>query len=69
MDKEKQIREIIHQHCGGTYANRDKAAKEILSLFSVVRQSELLVCDEHDYDSYSGGACKKCGALDSSEAN
>jgi len=31
--------------------------------------SEQLVCDEHDYDSYSGGSCKKCGALDSSEAN
>lgn len=28
-----------------------------------------LVCDEHDYNKYSGGYCKKCGALDSSEAN
>jgi len=42
MDREKQIREIIHQYCGGTYTNRDKATKEILSLFSVVGQSEQL---------------------------
>ena len=47
--------------------------KEQKQTISVTRScksdSEQLVCDEHDYDSYSGGTCKKCGALDSSEAN
>jgi hypothetical protein len=32
---EKQIREIIAQHIGGTYEAKQKAAKEILLLFSV----------------------------------
>ena len=34
-----------------------------------VGQSEQLICEEHYYNKYSGGSCKKCGALDSSEAN
>ncbi len=59
MDREKQIREIIHQHCGGTYTNRDKATKEILSLFSVVWQSKQLCEGLHSTDFY--GKCFKCG--------
>ena len=59
MDKEKQIREIIHQYCGGTYTNRDKATKEILSLFSVVWQGEQLCDGLHSTD--FNGKCFKCG--------
>ena len=33
---EKQIREIIHEHCGGTYESRVKATEEIIALFSSV---------------------------------
>jgi Asp/Glu/hydantoin racemase len=39
---EKQIREIIAQHVGGTYEAKQKCAEEILSLFSVVGRSEQL---------------------------
>ena len=41
---EKQIREIIAQHVGGTYEAKQKCAEEILRLFSVVGQSEQLEC-------------------------
>ena len=39
---EKQIREIIAKHVGGTYEAKQKCAEEILRLFSVVGRSELL---------------------------
>lgn len=42
---EKQIREIIAQHVGGTYEAKQKCAEEILRLFSVVGRSEQLKCD------------------------
>lgn len=32
---EKQIREIIAEHCGGTHEAKQKATKEILSLFDI----------------------------------
>lgn len=41
---EKQIRDIIGQHVGGTFEAKQKAVEEILLLFSVVGQSEQLVC-------------------------
>ena len=46
---EKQIREIIAQHVGGTYEAKQKCAEEILLLFSVVGRSEQLVCDKCGY--------------------
>jgi len=39
---EKQIREIIAQHVGGTYEAKQKCAEDILRLFSVVGRSEQL---------------------------
>jgi hypothetical protein len=42
---EKQIREIIAHHVGGTYEAKQKCAEEILRLFSVVGQSEQLCPD------------------------
>jgi hypothetical protein len=41
---EKQIREIIAQHVGGTYEAKQKCAEEILRLFSVVGRSEQFNC-------------------------
>lgn len=32
MDLNKEIREIIHKYCGGTFENRQKAASEILQI-------------------------------------
>jgi hypothetical protein len=32
---EKQIREIIAYHCGGTYEAKQKATEQILNLFNV----------------------------------
>jgi hypothetical protein len=43
---EKQIREIIAQHVGGTYEAKQKCAEEILRLFNVVEQSEQLPTDQ-----------------------
>lgn len=44
---EKQIRDIIGQHVGGTYEAKQKAVDEILLLFSVMQRSEQLIafCD------------------------
>jgi hypothetical protein len=39
---EKQIREIIAQHVGGTYEAKQKCAEEVLHLFNVVGRSEQL---------------------------
>lgn len=50
---EKQIREIIAQHVGGTYESKQKCAEEILRLFSVVGQSEQLRAFREWYDSLS----------------
>lgn len=41
---EKQIRDIIAQHVGGTYEAKQKCAEEILRLFSVVGRSEQFIC-------------------------
>lgn len=59
---EKQIREIIAHHVGGTYEAKQKCAEEILILFSVVRQSEQLVCyyKYHNRDITTNGECTKC---------
>jgi hypothetical protein len=40
---EKQIRDIIGQHVGGTYEAKQKAVDEILLLFSVSQQREQLI--------------------------
>lgn len=32
MDLNKEIREIIHKYCGGTFENRQIAASEILKI-------------------------------------
>lgn len=39
---EKQIRDIIGQHVGGTYEAKQKAVEEILRLFDVSERSEQL---------------------------
>ena len=54
---EKQIREIIAQHVGGTYEAKQKCAEEILRLFSVVGQSEKFYCGKHYY--HCEGRCEK----------
>ena len=40
---ENEIRNIIDHHCGGTYEAKVKATTEILALFNVSQQRELLI--------------------------
>jgi len=62
--KEKQIREIIAQHVGGTYEAKQKCAEEILRLFSVVGRSEQLVCESYYANNLSmQKECLNCGKL------
>lgn len=58
---EKQIREIIANHVGGTYEAKQKCAEEILRLFSVVGRSEQLKCAHQWRDSGGYFRCCKCG--------
>lgn len=45
MDKERQIREIIGRHIGGTYENKQRCAEEILHLFVKVNENvEIRYC-------------------------
>ena len=61
---EKQIREIISQHVGGTYEAKQRCADEILRLLGVVGRSEQL-CDhpisERSYIGQNMLRCKVCG--------
>jgi len=57
---EKQIRDIIGQHVGGTYEAKQKAVEEILLLFSVSGRSEQL-CQWHDWVKHPTHA--KIGAM------
>lgn len=38
---EKQIREIISYHCGGTHEGKQKATEQILNLFNVSKRYSL----------------------------
>ena len=64
---EKQIREIIAQHVGGTYEAKQKCAEEILRLFSVSKSScrhkwkETPSDDDGELQIYT---CVKCGKKD-----
>lgn len=47
---EKKIRDIIGQHVGGTYEAKQKAAEEILLLFSVSRRYSLSYLDGQEFE-------------------
>ncbi len=47
---EKQIRDIIGQHVGGTYEAKQKAVDEILLLFSVSRRYSLSYLDGQEFE-------------------
>lgn len=59
---EKEIREIIAHHVGGTYESKQKCAEEILRLFDVVGRSEQLCpdCKVELKPLYDEMACFKC---------
>ena len=52
---EKEIREIIAYHCGGTHEGKERAAKQILALFSVGKCT-------HQWKPFNGCffRCDKC---------
>lgn len=47
---EKQIRDIIGQHVGGTYEAKQKAVDEILLLFSVSSRYSLSYLDGQEFE-------------------
>ena len=60
---EKEIRDIIGQHVGGTYEAKQKAVDEILLLFSVIKNGVAVgchSCKHNPHAPYIPEICEKC---------